>query len=121
MSKRLQHLFPALTIALGILGASALSLRFQESNWLVMAGPFVLAASIILASELERRIHSSSYRRVWVASVVAVLYFIVATIVGMHDPSRVADIVVLLGAGAIVVLGSPGARGRCCGGTANSA
>jgi hypothetical protein len=121
LNRRLRHLVPALIIASGILVGTFLSTRLAESGGLVIMGPFVLAGSIVLASEFERRIHASSRKRVWVAAAVAGIYVAAASIIGFRDPNGVADVVPLLGAGAIVVLAAPGARGRCCSGDTHGA
>jgi len=103
----LQRLLPAIVLALGILAGTAVSAWLEDSGWLVMAGPLVLAGSLVAAGVLAQRRCDASAARTRAAIGVGAIFVVAAAIIAWRDPARVANIVPLLGAGGLVVLGTP--------------
>ena len=108
MKKHLRNLLPSLILALGILGATALSVRMTESGWWVLTGPLVLAAATVTASVLSFRLRPTPRRGTGVALALGAILVVAAAIVALKDPARVPDMVPILGSLAFVVLLRPG-------------
>lgn len=114
MQFRWTQLLPALALAGGILAGTAVTRAAPHLGFSVLAGPFVLAAAILLVGELVRR-QPEAPRGMRTASVILALATLAASVfVAGSDPARVVEVLPLLGAGAVVlVLGDGGQSTRC--------
>ncbi len=110
MKKHLRGLLPSLILALGILGATALSVRMPESSWWVLTGPLALAAATVAASVVDNRLRSTSRPYMGVALGLGAIIVVAAAIVALKDPSHVPSTIPILGAAALFGLIRPG---RC--------
>ncbi len=106
MNNRRIVLVRSLILVVGIITATMISLRTSESGWLVLAGPLVLACSIVLASVVGHRADS---RKSLAAGLILGTSVVLASaiVVTLADPARVATLMPILGgAGVVVVWGN---------------
>ena len=107
MKKRYQSLLPSIILALGILGATALSVSTKQSSWLVLIGPLMLAGAIVAAHMTEVRLYSNPRTSMGVTLMIAAAFITVSVIVALRDPTRVPIIIPILGSAAAVMLVNP--------------
>ena len=98
MNNRRIVLVRSLILVVGIITATMISLRTSESGWLVLAGPLVLACSIVLASVVGHRADS---RKSLAAGLILGASVVLASAIA--DPPNVAMLIPILGGGAVVV------------------
>ncbi len=94
-----RSLVPPLLLAAGILAATAVSLRSSESFAWALAGPFVMAATVV---GFRRRAHSRRQR--FATVLVSSAIFIAGAIVAVADPAGVPLMMPILGACAAMPL-----------------
>jgi len=108
------HLIPALVLAGGILAATAVAAAAPGLGTSALAGPLVLVASILLVGELVRRQPGAPRGSRPAAAILGGAALLASALVAGSDPSRMAELLPLLGAGAVVlVLGDGGHRAGC--------
>lgn len=103
MQARFRALLPALLLAAGILGATALSLSSATSLAWALAGPLALAIVVLAARWLGNRllVRTDSYRS---AMILAGAVFVAGALVAFADASSVPMLMPILGACAATVL-----------------
>lgn len=109
-----RRLLAAIVLALGLLAGTAVSAMLSDSGWLVMAGPVLVACAIVGACAVEQWQREGGRARMWAAVGVGAIYIAATVIVGWSDPASVVNVVPLLGAGGIVVLGGADSNERAC-------
>jgi len=102
----------SLVVAAAILVSTWLAVQAAGSGWLVLAGPLLLAIAIVSADTLKRRLDPAAAHPALVAFVLAIAVLCSATIVALSDPTRVAVLLPVLGAGGWLPLLAR-TRARC--------
>lgn len=109
MSK-LRSLFPALTLAAGILASTALASGTAPTFARSVTGAALLCASVLLAGAVDQRIRRGVWRLPKTSLILAPALMVALLMAGASDPSRVVELLPILGACAIPALGD----GACC-------
>lgn len=93
------HLVPAVLLALGVILATAVSVWAADSQWLVLTGPLVLALALLGADALTSRLRGEPFVPSWLGLVMGAVFLGASLIVALADPTRVALLIPVLGAG----------------------
>jgi hypothetical protein len=99
-------LVPSLIVAAGIIVATLVAVRAGLSGWLVMAGPVLLALSVVGASALDSWLRGASLAPSWAALILAGSCVLAALLVGSRDPGLVKTLMPILGVSGWIALPS---------------
>jgi len=112
------RLIPAIAVAVAILVGTAIAKRTSDSRWLVMAGPLLLALVAVGADVLAFRLQGEK-RGPSTPTLLLVMAFVAACgILALGDPTQVATMIPILGAGAAVTISARSmGKQRVCRGT----
>ena len=100
----LTRLIPSILIALGIIAASLVARSGVDAAWPLWTSVAVLAASISAACIVDSRLHDNlPATSVFVRAVVGVI-LVTVTLLFLDDPTRLQQMIPILGATAWVSL-----------------
>jgi uncharacterized membrane protein SirB2 len=106
---------PSLLVGIGIVVATFVSVLAAKSGWLVLAGPLVLALTVVGADVLGSRLRGKSSRPSWTALLVAGSFLLAGVIVALRDPILVKTLVPVIGTTAwMPLLLRPGSPRKAC-------
>jgi hypothetical protein len=111
MRIELKRLVPYLLLAAGILGATGISLLSSRSLAWALAGPLLLAATVVVSRVVENRLLSRSDSTVS-AFILAATVLVAGAVVAVSDPASVSKLLPILGACAVGGIGVPSCRTR---------
>lgn len=97
-------LFPSLIVALGVVAATYVATLAAESGWLVLMGPVMLALAVVSADLLASRLRGASLVPSPAALILSGAFVVAGAIVAFRDPSNVATLIPIVGAGSWVTL-----------------
>ncbi len=100
-------IFSSLILAGGILAGTALSAALAGSGWWVLAGPLLLAVSLVAAYAVAQDVLVES--RKYAVLILGGSFLVAASIVALQDPAQVASLVPIMGSCGVFVL-LPGER-----------
>ena len=114
MNRTLSNLAPALSLAIAILAATAVAAAAPQALWAAIAGPLLLALSIVGIDLVQRRRAGHSRPSTTVLFLAAVI-LVACGIVASHDLRQVAMMIPILGSSVVVpvILSPSGARTAC--------
>lgn len=109
------NLAPSLLVGLGIIVATIAAKLAAESGWWVMAGPALLALSVVGADLLDARRRGGFSGPSPAALLLGATFLLAGFIVALRDPSLVKLLIPVIGAGCWVTLlaRSDGSRRAC--------
>jgi len=107
---RLMGLVPSIILALGMLASTLVMVIDATSGWLVAAGLLVLALAMLGATVLDHRLHGALPGRLRPALLACVVILLAFVILALRDPSRVATLMPILGAVAVIPLLTSGTQ-----------
>jgi len=95
---------PYIAIAAGIIAATAIAKHTSDLGWLVMAGPLLLALLTVGADVLAFRLRGAK-RGPSARTLLLMMAFVAACgILALGDPTQVATMIPILGAGAALTI-----------------
>ena len=108
-------LSPSLLLAGGIIVSTLLSALAARSGWLVLAGPLLLALTVVGADVLSSRLQGEPARPSGAALILGGAFLLAGSIVALRDPSLVKTLLPVVGAAAwvTILLRSEGGRKAC--------
>ena len=111
------ELGPSLLVAAGIVAATFVAARAAESGWLVLAGPLLLALTVVGADVLGSRLRGKPSRPSWTALFIGGSFLLAGLIVALRDPSLVKTLIPVIGVTAwpALMLRSGSPRKTCRG------
>jgi len=95
---------PSLLVGVGIIVSTLIAVLAAESRWLVLAGPLVLAMTVVSADVLDSRLKGESSGPSWAALLLGGSFLLAGLIVTLSDPSVVKTLIPVTGAAAWVSL-----------------
>ncbi len=108
-------LVPSLIVALGVVAATYVASLSAESGWLVMMGPLALALAVVSADLLAARLRGASLVPSPAALILSGTSVVASAIVAFRDPSDVATLIPIVGAGSwVTLLMLPDNRRKAC-------
>jgi hypothetical protein len=110
-------LAPSLLLASGILAATYISALAAESRWLVMAGPLLLALTVVVAVVLVARTQAHAPGITAMALILVSSILLAGFIVTLRDPGMVAMFLPIFGGACAPLLLSVNSRRRWCKGS----
>jgi hypothetical protein len=107
---------PSLLVAGGIIVSTLVAVLTAESGWLVLAGPLLLALSVVGADVLASRLRGESSGPSRAALIMGGACLLSCLIVALRDPSLVKTLIPVLGGPTWVTLFllRPEGRPRAC-------
>lgn len=106
---------PNLLVGLGIIVATLVAKLAADSGWLVMAGPALLAFSVVCADLLEARLRREPSVPSFGALILAGTFLATAVVVTLRDPGLVKLLIPVVGTGCwVAVLSRSDADRRSC-------
>lgn len=108
---------PSLLVGAGIVAAMFVAALAAESGWLVLAGPLLLALTVVGADVLGSRLRERSSRPSWTALFIGGSFLLAGLIVALRDPSLVKTLIPVIGVTAwpALMLRPGGSRKTCRG------
>ena len=108
-------LSPSLLMAAGLIVSTFTAARAAEFEWLVMAGPLLLAFALVGADVLDSRLRGESSGPSWAALLLGGSILLAGLIVTLRDPRLVKTFIPVMGGAASVslVLRPEGRRKAC--------
>jgi hypothetical protein len=108
-------LSPSLLLAGGIIASTLLAALAAKSGWLVLAGPLLLALTVVSADVLSSRLQGESARPSGAALILGGTFLLAGSIVAHRDPSLVKTLLPVVGAASwvTILLRSEGGRKAC--------
>ena len=91
------ELGPSLLVAAGIVAATFVAVLAAKSGWLVLAGPLLLALTVVGADVLGSRLRGKSSRPSWTALLLGGSFLLAGVIVALRDPSLVKTLIPVIG------------------------
>jgi hypothetical protein len=88
---------PSLLVGAGIVAATFVAVLAAESGWLVLAGPLLLALTVVGADVLGSRLRGKPSRPSWTALFIGGSFLLAGLIVALRDPSLVKTLIPVLG------------------------
>ena len=96
-------LSPSLVVGVGIIASTLVAVLAAESGWLVLAGPLLLALTVVSADVLHSRLKGRSSGPSWAALLLGGAFLLAGMIVG-RDPSLVSTLIPTCGSAAWIIL-----------------
>jgi hypothetical protein len=95
---------PSLLVGAGIVVATLIAVLAAESRWLVLAGPLLLALTVVSADVLGARLRGESSGPSRAALFLGGAFLLAGLIVNLRDPSLVKTLIPVIGAASWVTL-----------------
>ena len=109
------ELGPTLLVGTGIVAATFVAVLAAESGWLVLAGPLLLALTVVGADVLGSRLRGKPSRPSWTALLVGGSFLLAGLIVALRDPSLVKTLIPVIGVTAWpTLMMRPGSPRKAC-------
>ena len=108
------RLIPSLLIALGIIVASLIARFGVDAGWPLWTSVLVLAISIIAACVVDSRLHDNAPATSVLVRAVVGAILVAVTLLFLDDPTRLRQMIPILGAVAWVSLLQRPANPRAC-------
>jgi hypothetical protein len=106
---------PSLLVGVGIVAATFVAVLAAESGWLVLAGPLLLALTVVGADVLGARLRGEPSRPSWTALLLGGSFLLSGLIVALRDPSLVKTLIPVVGVTAWpALLLRPGSPRQTC-------
>ena len=111
------ELGPNLLVGAGIVAATFVAVLAAGSGWLVLAGPLLLALTVVGADVLSSRLRGKSSRPSWPALLLGSSFLLSGLIVALRDPILVKTLIPVIGVTAwpVLLLRSGSPRKTCRG------
>ncbi len=107
MRKYWRALGPSLIVGAGILVATFVAAHAGESGGWVLAGPLLLALTVVSADVLDSRLHGESSGASAATLIVTAAFLVASLIVMSRDPNIVKTLIPIMGAAGWVALLRP--------------
>jgi hypothetical protein len=111
--KHWADLGPSLVVGAGIIVSTLVAVLAAESGWLVLAGPLLLALTVVSADLLQSRLRGGSSGPSLAALLLGGAFLLAGVIVAFREPSLVPTLIPICGSAAWVTLLRP-QRGKAC-------
>jgi hypothetical protein len=106
---------PSLLVGAGIVAATFVAVLATESGWLVLAGPLLLALTVVGADVLGSRLRGKPSRPSWTVLFLGGSFLLAGVIVALRDPSLVKTLIPVVGVTAWpALLLRPGSPRKTC-------
>jgi hypothetical protein len=109
------ELGPSLLVGAGIVAATFVAVLAARSGWLVLAGPLLLALTVVGADVLSSWLRGKPSRPSWIALFIGGSFLLAGLIVALRDPSLVKTLIPIIGVTAWpTLLLRPGSSRKTC-------
>jgi len=88
---------PTLIVGTGIVAATFVAVLTAKSGWLVLAGPLLLALTVVGADVLGSRLRGKPSRPSLIALSIGGSFLLAGLIVALRDPSLVKTLIPVIG------------------------
>jgi hypothetical protein len=106
---------PSLLVGVGIVVSTLIAVLAAESGWLILAGPLLLALTVVSADVLGSRLRGESSGPSRAALLLGGSFLLAGVIVTLRDPSLVKTLIPVIGAASwVTLLVSPEGRRKPC-------
>lgn len=112
--KHWADLGPSLVVGTGIIVSTLVAVLTAESGWLVLAGPLLMALTVVSADVLQSRLRGGSSGPSVAALLLGGAFLLAGVIVAFREPSLVATLIPVIGSSASITLLRPGAGRKAC-------
>jgi uncharacterized membrane protein SirB2 len=99
-SRKWMDRIPSVLVAVGVIVSTAVSVATAEAGWLTLAGPGILALTMVGAWALGNRQPEASRAGLRLVLILAAAVLMASVIAALGDPAHVSTLMPILGAGA---------------------
>ncbi len=108
------HLSPSLLVASGIIVGSLVAVRTDQTGWMALAGPLVLALAVVSADIVNSRLRGKSSGPSAASLLLAGGFMLASSILASSNPGVVKTLIPIMGAGSWAVLLLPSDKRETC-------
>ena len=102
---------PSLLLAVGVIASTLAAWLLSHSSWLALAGPAIMAITLIGASALIPQPHVVRRKAIRRAIILAASLLLASAIVVMQDPALLVLVMPILGGGTAAAVATIPLRG----------
>ena len=106
----MKNTIPALVIALGIIGGTAVT--SVTSDWMMLSGALILAGSMVVAGLLQARLQSENRAPMAATFIMGGVVILATCILIYSNPANVPKMLPILGCCGVMLLIVPNRRTR---------